>query len=289
MCIGDDLRLHTIIYSYLFFALFIFNVLALLSSEFMPVFAQVFALLTEDGRIYDIFSCILLFVALLTLCSMPLRIYTQRSIFGRTTPFVVTFVACALFVLLCMLLYWLWGKIFAHDGMAILPNTNAAVPTWQDYYTSLEFFIALACWVCLVILPLLYKALSLTINMGHRIGKPMLILEPSMTTIVIVMSATACHPYFSHLPSRFIHFACFVVASVLLIYVLVRRNTLFGFYEYANTILLTLSIFCFVLCSGSMLRGDFFNAQLTLYILGICSWCSGWVHNQELLSDKIAS
>ncbi len=255
----------------------------------MPIFTQVFTLLTEDGRVYDIFSCILLFIALLTLCIMPLRIYTKRSTLGKTAPFIVTCIAFVLLCLLAILLYWLWDKIFTKEDIAILPSENPIVLTWQSYYTSLEFAISFICWILLIILPLTYKALSLTINIQHRVGKSMLILEPSITTILIVMSANAYHPYFSDLPSRYIHFACFVVANLLLLYVLVRNKKIFGFYEYVNVILLALSIFYFVLCSSSMLRGEFFNAQLTLYILGICSWCSEWLYNQEIVQEQITS
>ena len=283
------MRLNTIVYSYLFFALFVFNALALLSSEFMPIFSQLFTLLTEDGRVYDIFSCILLFLALVTLISMPIRIYKQRTILGKTAPFIITCMAFVLLCGLCAMLYWLWNKIFAKQSMDILFSEDIEVLTWQSYYTSLEFMISLACWIFLIILPLSYKAVSLTINIQHRIGKSMLILEPSITTILIIMSANAYHPYFSDLPSRYIHFACFVISNILLIYVLLRNQKIFGFYEYINIILLAVSILYVVLCSESMLRGTFFNAQLTLYILGICSWCSEWLSNQEIVHEKITS
>lgn len=283
------LRFNTIVYSYLFFALFVFNALALLSAEFMPIFSQLFTLLAEDGRIYDIFSCILLFVVLLTLLSMPIRMYRQRQTLGKTAPFIVSITAFILLCIVCVLLYWLSGKIFEKDSMDLLLSEENVMQTWQSYYTSFEFFISFACWILFIILPLAYKALSLKINIEHRIGKSMLILEPSITTIIIFMSANAYHPYFSPLVSKYIHFTCFVMANILLLYVLFRNKKLFGFYEYANIILLSLSILYFVLCSSSMLRGEFFNAQLTLYALGIASWCSEWLYNQEIVSEQIAS
>lgn len=255
----------------------------------MPIFTQLFTLLTEDGRVYDIFSCILLCIALVTLLSMPLRIYKQRNILGKTTPFIVTCMTFVLLCVLCFLFYQLWNKIFTKQSVDILFNDDIKTLTWQSYYTSLEFIISLSCWIFLIILPLVYKAVSLTINIQHRIGKSMLILEPSITTVLIIMSANAYHPYFSDFPSRYIHFACFVFANTLLIYVLLRNHKAFGFYEYINVILLAISIFYVVLCSGSMLRGTFFNAQLTLYILGICSWCSEWLSNQKIVHEKITS
>lgn len=283
------MRLNTIVYSYLFFAFFVFNALALLSSEFMPIFTQVFTLLTQDGRVYDIFSCILLCVAIATLCIMPIKIYKYRSVLGKTAPFIVTCITFVLLCCLCALFYQLWGKIFAKHSVDILFNEDVEILTWESYYTSLEFMISLVCWIFLIILPLAYKAVSLTINIQHRIGKSMLILEPSITTVLIIMSANAYHPYFSDLPSRYIHFACFLVSNILLIYVLLRNQKVFGFYEYANVILLALNIFYVVLCSGSMLRGTFFNAQLTFYVLGICSWCSEWLSNQKVVHEQITS
>ncbi|GAB0172902.1 hypothetical protein [Helicobacter trogontum] len=283
------MRFNTIVYSYLFFALFVFNALALLSAEFMPIFSQLFTLLAEDGRIYDIFSCILLFIVLLTLFSMPIRMYKQRQTLGKTAPFIVSFMACILLCIVCVLLYWLSGKIFQQDVRDLLLGEEVVTQTWQSYYTSLEFFFSFICWFLFVILPLAYKAVSLEINIQHRIGKSMLILEPSITTIVIFMSANVYHPYFSNLASKYIYFAYFVLANIMLLYVLFRNKKLFGFYEYANLVLLSLNIFYVVLCSSSMLRGDFFNAQLTLYALGIASWCSEWLYNQEIVSEQITS
>lgn len=254
----------------------------------MPIFTQLFTLLAEDGRVYDIFSCILLCVAIMTLFSMPIRIYKQHAILGKTAPFIITCTALVLLCVLCALFYQIVGKVFAKHSLELFFSDEMPTPTWQSYCTSLEFAISFACWIFLIILPLAYKAVSLTINIGHRVGKSMLILEPSITTVLITMSANAYHPYFSSLPSVYLNFTCFIIANILLFYVLLRNQKIFGFYDYINIVLLAVSIFYFVLCSASMLRGTFFNAQLTLYILGICSWCSEWLYNHEALHEKLS-
>lgn len=283
------MRFNTTVYSYVFFAFFIFNALALLSSEFIPIFSQLFALLTEDGRVYDIFSCILLFIVLLTLIGMPINIYKQRKNIGKTAPFIISFTAFILLCVVCVLLYWLSGKIFEKDSIDLLPNKENVVQIKQSYFTSMEFFVSFTCWILFIFLPLIYKAFSLKINIEHRIGKSILILEPSITTTIIFIGASAYHPYFSDLVGKYVNFSCFVLSNILLLYVLFRNQKLFKFYEYANIVLLSFSIFYFVLCSGSMLRGEFFNAQLTLYVLGIASWCNEWLYNQEIISEQISS
>ena len=283
------MRLNNVVYSYLFFALFVFNALALLSSEFMQTFKQLFTLLANNGGVYDIFSCILLCLAFVTLFSMPLKIYKRRFVLGRTALFITTCLALVLLCVICMLFYRLWNTFFIKQSLDILFNDETIILTWQSYLMSFEFTFSLVCWIFLIILPLTYKAVSLTINIQHRIGKSMLILEPSITTILIIMNANIFHPYFSSLPSRYIDFAFFVIANILLIYVLLRNQKLFGFYEYVNLVLLAISIFYTVLCSKSVLSGTFFNAQLTLYILGICSWCNEWLYNQEIVHEKITS
>lgn len=282
------MRIHTIIYSYLFFALFVFNGLALLSSEFIPVFAQVFILLAENGHVYDIFSFILLLATLFSLYIVVFRFYKQRDIMGRTALFIITCVACILFCALCFLLTTLYGAIFEKEVFIVMAHPDKTIQTLESYIFSSDFVISFLCWLLLVILPLTYKALSVTINIKHRIGKGMLVLEPSITTILIVMSASACYPYFSAMPSRFVYFVFFAIACILLFYVLLRQKATFGFYDYMNIVLFVLGVFCFILCSQSMLRSDFFNTQLTLYILGISSWCNEWLHNQKIMHEQMA-
>lgn len=282
------MKFNTAICSYLFFSLMIFNVLALTTSEFLPIFSQVFTLLTQNGKIYDIFSLIILISAILMLCINPIRIYRRKDVFGKTTSFMIFIFSCVILVVLIALLYWLWHKIFTYNTHnTIAMREQVQVVTWQSYYVSVEFYISLTCWICLVVLPLLYKVLSLNLNIKHRIGRTLLILQPRLTTILIVMNANALHPYFSNLPSRYAHIIFFFIGAILLIYLLFYQSKLFHFYEYMNTILFSCMILCLVLCSESMLRSDFMNAQITLYMLGILSWCGEWVENRDNLYDKI--
>ncbi len=283
------MKLNTIICSYAFFALLVFNMLALLSSEFLPIFSQVFLLLARDGRIYDIFSSIFLCLAILTLLIVPVRIYSKRAIFGKTAPFIVTIISMAILCVLCILLFWLWDKAFLKDIGIMELETTYDDFTLYSYITSVKFVVFITCWILLVIMPLLYKSLVLKLNIKNRLSKSLLILEPNMTTIVIFMCAIAFHPYFSNLQSKYIYIPCFIISSCLLIYVIFKDNVEFGFYEYANIIFLAFGILCFVLCSESMLRSDFFNAQFTFYMLGIYSWCASWAYNQEIVSNEIFS
>ncbi|RDU67004.1 hypothetical protein CQA53_01700 [Helicobacter didelphidarum] len=281
------MRFTTIICSYLFFALLTFNAFALLSSEFFPLFSQVFMLLTQDGRIYNVFSLILLGLAIFMVLINPIKIYRSKNIFGKTAPFVVSLFGIITLSILIILFYWIFNKF--NQDLPLFSKTDQSIImlTHENYYLSIEFFITLLCWIFFVFIPLLYRILSLNFNIDNRLAKSLFILEPSLTTIIITMSATAFHPYFSDLPSRPFNFLLFYTSCGLLIYLLLKRENKLGFYEYANMIFLSFIILCYILCSESILRGIFFNAQITLYMLALLSWCSEWMQNKDELQNKI--
>lgn len=282
------MRFTTPICSYIFFALIIFNALALLSSEFLSIFSQVFTLFSQNGSIYNVFSLLFALFAMLITFVNTIKIYRRKKYFGKTAPFMVLLFALIMLVLLSMTMYWLWGKFNIDiNTPLLLDGEMQQTQSVKSYYTSLECIIPVVCWICLVVLPLLYKVLSLRFNIQNRLGKFLFLLEPSTTTIVIIMSANAFYPYFSDLPSRYMYVIFYLVSYGLFLYLLFCNNREFGFYDYINVLLLAIMLCYVILCSESVLRGHFFNAQLTFYMLGVLSWCGEWVQNRDTLHDQI--
>lgn len=285
------MRFNTIVCSYIFFAILSFNTLALLSSEFSHTFSQVFLLLAQDGKTYDILCLILLSIALLFGLINPIRIYTRKEVFGKTVPFIIMLVAILTISCLLIIFYHIYNKISFNHGLvneSILESKKITSFTqWQEYYMSIEFIVALICWVCLIILPLCYKMLSSHIDIKNRIGKSLRILEPSITTISIGITASAFHPYFSDTASRYTNMLFFYTGTFLLLYVLLRTTMTYRFYEYANILLLSISILLFLLCGRVILMADFYNVQFSFYVLAILSWCGEWVENRDILYNRI--
>lgn len=280
------MKLNTNICSYVFFALMVFNALSLVSSEFFHTFSQIFMLLSHNGRIYNLFSLFFIGAAIFVVIISHISIYknSSKNIFGKTAPFIVSLFAAVTIVFLLFLLFKLFNRFVSHD---ILNENTIKIPTFMDYFSSIDFFIMLFCAIFLCILPLIYNILSLSLNFKNRYAKSFLILEPNINTIIFTIAALACHPYFSLLPSKYLNFILLFISCGLLIYLLYIKNETFGFYEYLNMIFLSLIILCYISCSESMLRSNFTNAQNALFMFAIFSWCSEWLQNKEALKSKL--
>ncbi|RDU71553.1 hypothetical protein CQA66_06220 [Helicobacter aurati] len=284
------MRFNTIICSYLFFSLLSFNGLALLSSEFSHTFSQVFPLLAQDGKIYDIFCLILLGVVLLIICCNSLRISVKARVLSKTF---LTFVLLIVFIVvscLSILFYHICAKILFHYTLS---NDNflesQKIPNlieWHEYYTSIDFVVALICGLGFIVLPLCYKMFRLHIDIQNHLGKSLFIFKPRLTSTTIALTASAFHPYFSNISSHYINIIFLCSGACLLLYSLQSKKT-YGFYEYANMILFAMSILLFLLCGKVMLRADFYNAQLSFYLLAILCWCGEWIENYDILHNKI--
>lgn len=287
------MKFNTIICSYLFFALLVFNALALLSAEFLHTFSQVFMLLSHNGRVYNLFSLLFIIISIVLVALTPFAFYKGKNIeskqvFGKTAPFVVSVFAILTLALLLFLFYCAWQGYFFKP---LIQEDIAIESVGWAYYRSINFFIALFCSLFLCILPLIYNIFSLKknlhMNMQNRYARALIILEPKLSTIIITIAANSCHPFFANVPSKWASFFFLLLSIVLLLYLLSQNPSAFGFYDFANIIFLAFMIMCVILCSESLLRSNFLNAQNTMYMLAILSWCSEWMQNKDALFDKM--
>ena len=280
------MKINNLTCSYLFFALLSFNALALLSSEFSPTFSRIFALLSQIGKSYDIFCIFLLSVTTIAALINSFRIFSLEKTANAKSAFVSLVASLCATFLMILLLYYLYEKIiiardFAMETSLDSRNYLEIESTW-GYYESTQFFISMFCWVFLILLPLCYDLFRLNLNLEKSLARTLLILKPSLTTAAIAIVASAFHPCFSDLASRYasLLFAC--SGGGLLAYLIISGRGKFGFYDYANALLLALALLLFLLCSNTLIRADFYSAQLSFYILALLSWCGDWVENGEV-------
>lgn len=282
------MRVNDIFCSYLFFALLVFNALALLSSEFSQTFSQIFILLTHNGRIYNILSLVFILCAILCACFNILYFLqkSNKSVFDTPSLNFILILSIAVLVVIVFLFLSLWRDFFNYDLDLMQKNTkilNDNEISQSAYFMSLDFFITLVCALFLCVLPLIYSILSLSLSIENPYAKAFLILKPNLNTAIFILAALSCQPYFLNTANNYVNFALLLMGLVLLLRLLFINNKAFRFYEYANMIFLSFIILCFIACSASMLRSDFFNAQNTLFTLAIFSWCKEWSANIESL------
>lgn len=275
------MKSSSIVCSYIFFALLVFDALALLSSEFSSTFSQVFALLSRDGRVYNFFLLLftgfaIVFSALLPFAKMTNKadkniISTESNLDSKSSFFTFIFMICMLCALVILFIY-AWRHFFVKIDISQEIITESIT---SPYYKSASFFLLIGCGLLLCIFPLIYDILelknsqSITPKIQKNYTKILLNFKPNLTTIIISLAGVACHPFFANLQSKWINLGFLCVASALLAYLLVKNSAIFGLYEYANIIFLCLSILCFVLCSESMVRSNFESAQNALFALAI--------------------
>lgn len=172
--------------SYLFFALLVFNALALLSSEFSHTFSQVFMLLSHDGRIFNLFSLIFVFVCVCFVCYSLITFYKTIN---RSVVDSISFITTLCFIVLMILVFlffYLWNDFFHPD----LSQDSIKNYTFLEYLRTTNFLLTLGCGVFLCICPLSYYILSLSLSVQNPYARVFLILKPDINTAIFYPSGT---------------------------------------------------------------------------------------------------
>lgn len=279
------MRFYNNFCSYLFFAILIFNALALLSSEFSHAFSQVFMLLSHDGRIFNLFSLIMVVTCVCVVCVNMLNFSKKinENILGSISLSFILTLCVMLLIIFVFLFFHLWDEFFNVD----LTQDSIKEYSFKEYFISFNFFLMLICAIFLCICPLIYNILSLYLSVENAYARVFLIFKPDLNTAIFTLSALACHPFFSSIVSKYVSLTLLFIGVILLLRLLMLNIKAFRFYEYANTIFLSLIILCFIACSESLLRSNFYNAQNTLFTLAILSWCKQWLTNLQELKNNL--
>lgn len=262
-----------IICSYLLFSFLVFDLFAILSSEFFPLFSELFVLLAQNGKVYDMFSLAIALIAFLAFISNIIAIKRSKILNNISVIIPASF----MFFTLIFLISWLTYKI-------LITHTKEYI--FIDSY-SIAFIISSIIWVILVFLPLTYRILSIRLNLENKLAQVFFVYQPQMTSIIIAMCASAFCPYFYDLSDNKITFIFSIIQSLLIIFLVIKANHTFISYDYVNINLLCLIVLCSILCSASIFKSDFINAQMTFYMLGILTWCFEWGHNIVILKNEL--
>lgn len=276
--------------SYLFFALFIFSSLALLSSEFSDTFSQLFMLLCRDGRAYNIFSIIILMLSVCVLLVNLIRVHKKRGLFSKTTFFISTMIGVCVIALCSFIIIEILQSYNTDSSTMISVGIDNGMVLMRDtrgYIFSMDFFLFLFSFILLIFLPLIYRIVSLNLNIESRIAKSLLILKPNVSTVLMAIFAISFQPFLFVNTANYFEFIIFIFSFILLCIVLICKKSEFGFYENMNLFILCIGILVFSLCSNSIFYTDFYNARIGFYSVSILSWCSGWSFNIYKLEDKL--
>ncbi|PAF50773.1 hypothetical protein BKH43_04240 [Helicobacter sp. 13S00401-1] len=270
---------NIIISSYTFFVLSLFTILALLASEFTTTFSQLFALLSKNGRIYDVFSMIICIFGIVGIFNTAFFIYKRKDLESKKAVTILTIASVLSFILLVFLFFHLLEHAKSVVVNEISVEDDIRFYKFTSYAVSLNGILFFLGFIFFVLLPVLYRLVSLDLNLSSRTGRLLSILEPNKTTIIIFLCAAILEPSFAF-SDRFFYIdsVLFLIGAIMFLVMAFMKRANFRFYDYVNIVMLSLTILVILVSVNAMSNSDFYNARFCFLILGFVSWTSSWIN-----------
>lgn len=275
----NKINIYKVVFSSIFFLLFVFSVLSLLVSQFSTIFSQLFLILTRDERAYDSITDFLYFFGIL----MSI-FYLVTSTWWDKDALLQRLVS----VLFCI--GFIFILVFRLTNETTLDSTILGFVS-DGSFERLSFgevfsrnmssiFISGFFYVFFVILPLMLFAFGYGLNTKNIYGKYLHFFCPSMNVCIIALFACGFQAYYDKSnPFLYVDLFVFCLCLVLFLRVFITQKQFFGHYEYANILLLIVGIFVCLLCSNTLAQAqDYYNARKTFYLLVFLGWYGEWIY-----------
>ncbi|PAF48245.1 hypothetical protein BKH41_05900 [Helicobacter sp. 12S02232-10] len=272
-------NIYKVIFSSIFFLLFVFTVLALLVSQFSNTFSQLFLILTKNDRAYDNLVKFYYFCGILmALGYLIFSSWIKKDIFFQK---LVAFGICIILIFIL---------IFSLDGTKSLDSTISGLVVGEGL-RNLSFFNLVRINFSYIIVsgffyffflffPLILFSLGFHFNTKNKIGKYLAFFCPSINVCLVVLFASGFQAYYdkSNL-FLYIDFFMFYLGFVLFMRVFLSHKEFFGFYEYANILIFALGVLVCLFCSNTLSQAEnYYNARMAFYMLAFLGWCGEWMY-----------
>lgn len=271
MKINNNL-LSTII-SCLFFALFSWIAILLLSSKLFDTFSYIFFVFIRDHGLFAFLTnCILLCGAIIALCFLIVASWYQK-LNAWLYAFALTMcVSCVYIVVFCASDEAVPQEIT--DVLLIESSIDhrSVMESMWDY--KLRILLSIIVYVCFIFIPLVFALLRIVPNTKTYVGWLLEIAKPSFNTIVIALFACAFQPFYLKANVYdYIDLVLLVAGIVLLCVVLAREHCVFNFYGYSNLAMLLVGVVLVALCSNILASSDqYFSVRYMLYAFVFVVW-----------------
>lgn len=258
-----------LVFSYAFFFLFVFVSLALLVSTFSETFSQLYVLLTQSGRIFDLFLYGFILVGFgFCVSALILSSWNQQYDFYYKSTIIV--LALGFIFLFCFSLFTSSPEV---DLLNLIFSDGAHGGFQRDPYAIV---VLGGMYLCFVALPLLYLLLGLRVR-KNSFGEFLLDLMPSVNVIIYALMGLALQGFFHK--SRGIYYMdlfSFLLGFFALLLLFKRKKKMFGFYERVNLFLLCVGIVFFILSSKVIEEADFVG-RYCFFAFAFVAWCGEWM------------
>lgn len=258
-----------IVFCYLFFFLFVFVSLAVLVSNFSSTFSQLYSLLSQDGRIFDIFLYVFYLLGFsLSLYALILSSWNHKD----EMRYKSTILLLALFFMFALTL----SLLYSNHQIALLDlvfKGNAVGGFEKNPYAV---FVLGFMYCSFVLFPLSYWLLGVRFR-ANALGKFLEGIRPSINVVIFALMGFALQSYHHKAkPIYYLDLGVFLVGFILLLIVYHRYKRLFGFYEIVNLFLLCVGIVFFAFSSKIIENVDF-AGRYCFFACAFVAWCAEWM------------
>ena len=262
--INND-TLSTII-SCLFFALFSWIAILLLSSKFFDTFSYIFFVFIRDHGLFAFLTnCILLCGSVVALGFLIVASWYQKLDVWLYAFALVVCIGFVYIVVFCVSDEPIPQEIT--DVLLIESSIDhrSVIESIWDY--KLRILLSIIVYVFFIFMPLTFALLHLVPNTKTYTGWLLEIAKPSFNTIVIALFACAFQPFYLKANAYdYVDLVLFIAGIVLLCVVLVRERYELNFYGYSNLAMLLVGVALVALCSNLLASSDqYFSVRYTLY------------------------
>ncbi len=240
----QKINLYKVVFSSIFFILFVITSLSLLLSTFAHDFTQLFSIFNKHfyrPLIFFLYVCgVFMSLIYLVLCAW----HKNHALI----PQIVAFIGGVLFIYLCFI-------------------PPIPTPTFLfAFFFYLAFFLLGMIW---------FHFRSKKFK-----NKYLILFAPSLNTCLVTLFASGLQTYFlTHSLQVWFDWILFCLGLVLLLVLLARHKEYFGLYEYANLLVLIAGILVFLLSAPILFQIERYNeARWSFYLLGFLGWYGEWMY-----------
>lgn len=258
-----------IVFCYVFFFLFVFSSLAILVSNFSSTFSQLYSLLTQDGRIFDIFLYVFYTLGFcLTLFALILSSWNHKDDMRYKSA--MLFLA-PLFVFALTL-----GVLYSKHQIALLDLVFLGGEIGGFEKNPYAVFVLGFFYCFFVIFPLGYWLLGVRFRV-NALGEFLESIKPSINVVIFTLMGFALQGFYHKVnPIYYLDLMFFLIGFFALLEVYRRYKKLFGFYEMVNLFLLCLGIVFFA-SSSRVIEGVDFVGRYCFFACAFVAWCAEWM------------
>lgn len=261
-------------FAYLFFCLFVLNLMALTVSLFSSTFSQLFSLLSQDGRIFDVFLYFSYFLGFV-ICFYSLL----KATWNQDENFwIILMILGISLIFVFLFVFGLFGHQERVSLLDLIVNQKQAFDLKDVFFQHFnEFVIFGFFYLGFVFAPLFCWIWKISPNERHPVGLFLKRLRPSLNIVIYVLVGCSLQSYFHKGHWIFyLDLIALIIALVMLVLVLREKKHRLDFFEICNLCFLVVGIVVFAL-SSKLVHEASFNARYDFFVFAFVAWCAEWM------------